>query len=153
MGLDQYLYAKKYTSDSAIFNKIEEFDQLKQTLGTDVAFLTKRNPSISIEMKVGQWRKSNQIHQYFVNNCQDGRDDCREYYVDRENLVGLLDLCKQVLADKSKAEELLPTQDGFFFGDTEYDQWYYSDLTDTVEILENCLKMDDDWEFYYQSSW
>jgi len=153
MGLDQYLYAKKYTSDSAIFNKIEEFDQLKQTLGTDVAFLTKRNPSISVEMKVGQWRKSNQIHQYFVNNCQDGRDDCREYYVDRENLVGLLDLCKQVLADKSKAEELLPTQDGFFFGDTEYDQWYYSDLTDTVEILENCLKMDDDWEFYYQSSW
>jgi hypothetical protein len=153
MGLDQYLYAKKYTSDSAIFNKIEEFDQLKQTLGTDVAFLTKRNPSISVEMKVGQWRKSNQIHQYFVNNCQDGRDDCREYYVDRENLVGLLDLCKQVLANKSKAEELLPTQDGFFFGDTEYDQWYYSDLTDTVEILENCLKMDDDWEFYYQSSW
>ena len=153
MGLDQYLYAKKYTSDSAIFNKIEIFDQLKQTLGTDVAFLTKRNPSISVEMKVGQWRKSNQIHQYFVNNCQDGRDDCREYYVDRENLVGLLDLCKQVLADKSKAEELLPTQDGFFFGDTEYDQWYYSDLTDTVEILENCLKMDDDWEFYYQSSW
>jgi len=153
MGLDQYLYAKKYTSDSAIFNKIEEFDQLKQTLGTDVAFLTKRNPSISVEMKVGQWRKSNQIHQYFVNNCQDGRDDCREYYVDRENLVGLLDLCKQVLANKSKAEELLPTQDGFFFGDTEYDQWYYSDLTDTVEILENCLKMDDDWEFYYDSSW
>ena len=153
MGLDQYLYAKKYTSDSAIFNKIEIFDQLKQTLGTDVAFLTKRNPSISVEMKVGQWRKSNQIHQYFVNNCQDGRDDCREYYVDRENLVGLLDLCKQVLANKSKAEELLPTQDGFFFGDTEYDQWYYSDLTDTVEILENCLKMDDDWEFYYQSSW
>ena len=153
MGLDQYLYAKKYTSDSAIFNKIEEFDQLKQTLGTDVAFLTRELPSISVEMKVGQWRKSNQIHQYFVNNCQDGRDDCREYYVDRENLVGLLDLCKQVLADKSKAEELLPTQDGFFFGDTEYDQWYYSDLTDTVEILENCLKMDDDWEFYYQSSW
>jgi len=153
MGLDQYLYAKKYTSDSAIFNKIEEFDQLKQTLGTDVAFLTKRNPSISVEMKVGQWRKSNQIHQYFVNNCQDGRDDCREYYVDRENLVELLDLCKQVLANKSKAEELLPTQDGFFFGDTEYDQWYYSDLTDTVEILENCLKMDDDWEFYYDSSW
>jgi hypothetical protein len=102
---------------------------------------------------VGQWRKSNQIHKYFVDNCQDGRDDCREYYADREKLAELLSLCKQVLADKSKAEELLPTQEGFFFGDTEYDQWYYSDLTDTVEILENCLKMSNDWEFYYQSSW
>ena len=153
MGLDQYLYAKKYTSDSAIFNKMGEFDQLKQTLGTDVAFLTERNPSISVEIKVGQWRKSNQIHKYFVDNCQDGRDDCREYYADREKLAELLSLCKQVLADKSKAEELLPTQEGFFFGDTEYDQWYYSDLTDTVEIQENCLKMSNDWEFYYQSSW
>jgi hypothetical protein len=150
MGLDQYLYAKKYTSN---FTKIEEFDQLKQTLGTDVAFLTKQNPSISVQVKVGQWRKSNQIHQWFVDNCQDGNDDCRESYVNRERLVGLLDLCKQVLANKSKAEELLPTQEGFFFGDTEYNEWYYSDLTDTVEILENCLKMDDDWEFYYQSSW
>jgi len=153
MGLDQYLYAKKYTSDSAIFNTIEEFDQLKEILGTDVAFLTERNPSISVEIKVGQWRKSNQIHKYFVDNCQDGRDDCREYYADREKLAELLSLCKQVLADKSKAEELLPVQEGFFFGDTEYDQWYYSDLTDTVEILENCLKMSNDWEFHYQSSW
>ena len=153
MGLDQYLYAKKYTSDSAIFNKEETFDQLKQTLGTDVAFLTKRNPSISVEMKVGQWRKSNQIHQYFVDNCQGGEDDCRLQYVRRDKLEELLDLCKQVLADHSKAEELLPTQSGFFFGNTEYNEYYYSDLSDTVEMLENCLKIGDDWEFYYQSSW
>jgi hypothetical protein len=135
MGLDQYLYAKKYTSDSAIFNKAEMFDQLKQTLGTDVAFLTRELPSISVEMKVGYWRKSNQIHQYFVDNCQDGEDNCREYYVDREKLAELLDLCKQVLADRSKADELLPSQSGFFFGSIEYDEWYFSGLTDTVEIL------------------
>ena len=50
MGLDQYLYAKKYTSDSAIFNKKEMFNQLKETIGTDVAFLTRNLPSISVEI-------------------------------------------------------------------------------------------------------
>ena len=153
MGLDQYLYAKKYTSESTIFNKVEIFNQLKETIGTDVAFLTKKTPSISVEMKVGYWRKSNQIHQYFVDNCQGGEDDCRISYVDRDKLVELLDLCKQVLVDHSKAEDLLPSQSGFFFGNTEYNEWYYSDLTDTVEILDNALKMGDDWSFYYQSSW
>ena len=153
MGLDQYLYAKKFTSNSPYFNKSGMFEQLKDTLGTDVAFLTKETPSISVEIKVGYWRKSNQIHQYFVDNCQGGEDDCREYYVDRDKLVELLDLCKQVLVDHSKAEDLLPSQSGFFFGNTEYNEWYYSDLTDTVEILDNALKMGDDWSFYYQSSW
>ena len=153
MGLDQYLYAKKFTSNSPYFNKSGMFEQLRDTLGTDVAFLTKQTPSISVEIKVGYWRKSNQIHQYFVDNCQGGEDDCRESYVDRDKLVELLDLCKQVLVDHSKAEDLLPSQSGFFFGNTEYNEWYYSDLSDTVEILENALKMGDDWSFYYQSSW
>jgi hypothetical protein len=126
---------------------------LKETLGDDVKHLVKDSPSISIEMKVGQWRKANEIHQYFVDNCQGGEDDCRLSYVSRDKVTELLDLCKQVLADHSKAEELLPTQQGFFFGSTEYGEWYFSDLEDTVSILENCLSMGDDWEFYYQSSW
>jgi len=153
MGLDQYLYAKQYTSDSTYFNKAGVFTMLKETLGDDVKHLVKDSPSISIEMKVGQWRKANEIHQYFVDNCQGGEDDCRLSYVSRDKVTELLDLCKQVLADHSKAEELLPTQQGFFFGSTEYGEWYFQDLEDTVSILENCLTMSDDWSFYYQSSW
>jgi hypothetical protein len=153
MGLDQYLYAKKYTSDSTYFNTAETFTTLKETLGDDARYLVKDLPSISIEMKVGQWRKANAIHAYFVDNCQGGEDDCRESYVDRDKLVELLDLCKQVLADHSKADELLSTQSGFFFGSTEYGEWYFQDLEDTVSVIENCLTMGDEWSFYYQSSW
>lgn len=152
MGLDQYLYAKQYTSESD-YARPEKFAVLKDVVGSDIKFLVKDSPSISVEMKVGQWRKANAIHAYFVDNCQNGEDDCRLSYVSPEKLTELLDLCKQVLADHSKADELLPSQSGFFFGNTEYDEWYFSDLTDTVEILENALKMGDDWEFYYQSSW
>ena len=153
MGLDQYLYAKKYTSDSTYFNTAETFTTLKETLGDDARYLVKDLPSISIEMKVGQWRKANAIHAYFVENCQGGEDDCRESYVDRDKLVELLDLCKQVLADHSKADELLSTQSGFFFGSTEYGEWYFQDLEDTVSVIENCLTMGDEWSFYYHSSW
>lgn len=152
MGLDQYLYAKQYTSESS-YARPDKFAVLKDVVGSDIKFLVKDSPSISVEMKVGQWRKSNHIHEYFVDNCQNGEDDCRESYVNREKLVELLDLCKQVIADHSKADELLPTAQGFFFGSTEYGEWYFQDLEDTVSILENCLTMEDTWEFYYQSSW
>ena len=152
MGLDQYLYAKQYTSKSS-YARPDKFAVLKDVVGSDIKFLVKDSPSISVEMKVGQWRKANAIHAYFVDNCQNGEDDCRESYVDREKLVELLDLCKQVIADHSKADELLSTQSGFFFGSTEYGEWYFQDLEDTVSILENCLSMGDDWSFYYQSSW
>jgi hypothetical protein len=148
-----YLHAKQYTSESNLFSKAGTYTMLKEALGDASKFLYKNFPSISVEMKVGQWRKSNHIHEYFVNNCQGGEDDCRESFVDRDKLGELLHLCKQVIADHSKASELLPTSEGFFFGSTDYDEWYFSDLADTVDILETCLAMEDCWDFYYQSSW
>jgi hypothetical protein len=65
----------------------------------------------------------------------------------------LRDLCKLALKEKDKAEALLPTQSGFFFGSTEFDEWYWQDVTSTIEIIDKCLKMDDTWSFKYQSSW
>ncbi|HEY7348116.1 MAG TPA: hypothetical protein VH599_07320 [Ktedonobacterales bacterium] len=48
------------------------------------------------------------------------------------------------------AKELLPTSDGFFFGSTNYDQFYIEDLQLTKEILEKALQKPGD---YYSSSW
>lgn len=61
---------------------------------------------------------------------------------------------KRVL-DTTVAEELLPTLGGFFFGGTDYDQWYVDDIEHTIDVLEKVLK-DTDFEQYsilYQSSW
>jgi hypothetical protein len=49
------------------------------------------------------------------------------------------------------AEDLLPSASGFFFGATDYDEWYYNDITHTIKILEDALVDGDD--FYYSSSW
>ena len=82
-------------------------------------------------------------------------------YGNAEQLEELLKLCREVLANHSKAVELLPTTDGFFFGSTEYDEYYFSDIEDTADILEKTLGFLDDrehhkdynWRIIYQASW
>jgi hypothetical protein len=154
MGLDMYLYASKYTSPAEWRPEDErkKFNDLLKAIDGE-KFIDTDLPSIVIDLKVGYWRKANQIHQWFVDNVQSGEDNCAEYYVDRDKLKELRDLCKLALKDKGKAEELLPTQSGFFFGSTEIDEWYWQDVNLTVEIINKCLEMPDTWTFKYQSSW
>jgi len=106
-----------------------------------------------IEARAGYWRKANAIHKWFVDNVQGGIDECHQVYVSREQLEQLLGLVNDVIENPLLAEELLPTQSGFFFGSTEYDQYYHADLKETKKILEKALKAPKDWDFYYQSSW
>ena len=50
--------------------------------------------------------------------------------------------------------ELAPTS-GFFFGNTEKDEYYYSDIEHTVDMLNSLLAgtQDEAYSFYYQASW
>lgn len=117
--------------------------------------------------EVGYWRKANAIHAYFVDATQDGIDECQYSEVAPEVLEELLETCQYVLknckANKNGetitnehiAQEHLPTQGGFFFGSTNYDQWYLDDLTNTVDIIQRVL-----WEtnfekemIIYHASW
>ena len=104
--------------------------------------------------EVGCWRKSNQIHKWFVDNIQNGIDECENNDVNLEQLKQLRDVCSDVLADHKKAEELLPPQKGFFFGSYDYDECYFNDLEQTViitqKIIDECEK---DEVFVYCSSW
>lgn len=60
----------------------------------------------------------------------------------------------KIVADPSVAQEVLPTQGGFFFGSTSYDEYYVQDLRDTVAQLDKVLAtFDGDWNFQYHSSW
>lgn len=143
MGLDMYLTAEKY---------FLPYDNgpMPRVLGVPNGF------SVStVHVRAAYWRKANQIHAWFVREIQDGVDKCREYYVPREKLCELVDLCKTVIAEPKKAPELLPTQSGFFFGGTEYGDDYFEDLKYTVEQIEKVLALFDkkSWDFIYKSSW
>lgn len=108
-----------------------------------------------ISERAGYWRKANAIHKWFVDNVQGGNDDCGDYEVSEEQLQTLLDTCKKVLADKTQAEQLLPTKSGFFFGGTDIDEWYFKDVENTITILESALSTPKDSypSFEYTSSW
>ena len=123
----------------------------------------------SIMKQVGYWRKANEIHNWFVENVQDGDDDC-DYHNEctRGILEDLLHTCKTVLdscattyrdgkvvIDSSVAEELLPRCRGFFFGGDGYDEYYVSDIVDTIKILEEVLATTDfeTQMVFYVSSW
>lgn len=56
----------------------------------------KKYPHLSLWDGVGYWRKANQIHNWFVENIQDGIDNCGTYEVTEEQLINLLNTCKEV---------------------------------------------------------
>ena len=154
MGLDMYLSAKRYMSkyfDASDSQKIEQVNDIFGITGIEDGDYGAQE----VKFRIAYWRKANAIHDWFVQNVQDGVDECQEAWVSREQLQELLDLCKQVLADKRSAKELLPTTSGFFFGSTEYGEWYFEDINYTVERLEKILSDTalEKCDFYYQSSW
>lgn len=65
--------------------------------------------------------------------------NCEHYKITRPMVNDLIDDITKVLSDHSLAEKLLPTEDGFFFGSTEYDDWYYEDLADAKQQLSELL--------------
>ena len=156
MGLDMYLNAKRYVSkhfnagDEAVARAIQEqFPELAGKTGR----WGDDSPVKEVTVEAGYWRKANAIHQWFVKNVQEGEDDCRPYYVGREQLEELREVCKRVLAFRHLAVELLPAQSGFFFGSTDYDDWYYQDLEQTVAIIDDVLTLPTAWDFEYRASW
>jgi hypothetical protein len=148
MGLDMYLRARCYIATWNNKNKAQ--------LEAINAAIPNRG-DIQFNQLLGEaayWRKANHIHKWFVDNVQDGQDDCGTYHVSREQLTELRNVCQQVLDDRDQACDLLPTRDGFFFGGTDYDEYYWDSLEYTVEQLDKLLDPKyDDFDFEYQSSW
>lgn len=151
MGLDMYLNKHLYVQNWDFMEPKDKHTITVKKGGKERTDIDTSKIKYLI-METGYWRKANAIHQWFVINCQDGNDDCGTHYVSREQLGTLRDTCKKVLDDSSKAKELLPTQEGFFFGGKGYDEWYADDLTLTIEIIDEALK-DKDGDYYYSSSW
>ena len=165
MGLDMYLSAKKhfakinwqalqandelsYNSPEAVYPKFNDLLELTQlsNVATDIYGAT-------VEVTCAYWRKANQVHAWFVKNVQGGNDNCGEYYVSQDKLKELRDLCQKALDNRDP--NLLPPQDGFFFGGTDIDEWYWQDLKNTITQLDRVFALPQlsDLSFSYNSSW
>lgn len=158
MGLDMYLSKKSYVQNWEHNQKKHEIKvKFDGKLRADI----KPERITYITEQVGYWRKANHIHHFFVQNVQGGNDECQESYVDIDQLKELRDLCKEVVEKKDEEfnKENLPTSSGFFFGGTEYDEYYYETCQDTINIIDELIKEEENkpdgvsYDYYYQASW
>ena len=85
------------------------------------------------------FRKVNFVYEFFRYNMV---DEC--CFASKGELEDLVSRCEKVLADHSLAEELLPTCCGFFFGSTDYDEWYYKDVEDCKKQISELIKKFDE---------
>lgn len=134
MGLDMFLYGVEYIPASNPYNN--EPPRKKQIIKTEEMY----------------WRKANHIHRWFVDNVQNGIDDCDFYELDHYKLERLKRDCEYVIAHPEEAEDILPTQEGCFFGETEYDEYYFNSCKETIEAIDKIMELNYDW-YEYISSW
>lgn len=103
------------------------------------------------------WRKANQIRRWFVEHLNDfdPSDNLGKYDVSREVLQDLIDDIDYVLEDESieRAEEVMPTGSGFFFGNTEYDEYYFDSLRYTREQIQEILDTTSEEDEIYYTEW
>lgn len=127
MGLDMYLFKHKKFRDND-----EEFNKLARENEEEILY----------------WRKANMIRSWFVNHTALLSDDDDVYIpICRETLELLRSDLIDTLDNHNLATVLFPTSSGFFFGSTEYDEYYWDKLKYTLERVNNILDNDViDWE-------
>ena len=164
MGLDMYFYARKTTYKS--FSKWDKPDRADETnypedLKTFSDYIYDRNfKSVQTETsyQIGYFRKFNALHSYIVKTFADGVDNCQEillYKEDVEKIKKVLDDVLNAHQQVEKAKEILPTQSGFFFGSTDYDEFYFDDAKDAADLMQNLLDNFDfeNYQLIYKASW
>ena len=149
MGLDMYLHRDVFIhtvdGDKVVVkgddNKIKKKIKIHREL-----------PSIHIREPLAYWRKANAIHKYLLG-CAGKEDDCSEAWLYGHHLKQLKEICQEVLDNHDLAKDKLPTCDGFFFGSTEYDDYYFEQLRKTITMIDAIDNLNEYDVIVYTPSW
>ena len=117
-------------------------------MGLDMSLVNKQGNEIAY------WRKANCIHKWFCDNVN-ATENLVRYLISKEDIEKLLSVCREVAKNPNNASNILPTMDGFFFGDTSYDDMYFYKLNNTIKVLKEILLTFDfeNDELYYIANW
>lgn len=134
MGLDMYL-TKSFYVKNWDHMKPEHLHKITVKKGGKIRADIDPKKICEITVDVMYWRKANHIHKWFVDNCQDGVDDCRDAYVSLKQLEELHDTCATVL----KASKLVP---GKVLISTSYKKAENGDLVPVHEYADGLIVED-----------
>lgn len=118
-------------------------------MGLDIYF-TKKSAE-----EIGYFRKVNFLVKFFEDRGFDTPNQTPLKLI-REDAEELLSRCDKVLENHSLAETLLPTMKGFFFGSTDYDEYYFDDVQEVRDYVKDTLlpefdKLDSNEEIYFET--
>ena len=203
MGLDSYLYLEKSYLDSEISRRFTaerewrdthekgeeipddlEFEHLEYPKeiediifggenGKYIEDAVGKGKNTTVSYSIGYWRKMWPIHEWIVNNCADGVDECQQIYMTKNQVEILGNVCKYracglgkfktkyydpKMGMSTEKEYELPTDDYHHesWGDPEYEKWYRQELMYTWNLCQRILKtleVDDAYKVIYQASW
>lgn len=116
MGLDMYLYC----NSRALTHKVHD----GEPYGDYITPFYKRRGIVMY------WRKANAIHKWFVNEVQDGNDDCGTYEVDIEKLRELRHICERIV-------EQCPLVDGKVNCGRRFENGKWHDIIEDGKVMDN----------------
>ena len=93
MGLDMFLTARRNFADFGSDENKKKNERIRSFFPNPT-----RSRTVTLEDEIGYWRKANMIHKWFVDEIQNGKDNCQKYWVDRRKLENdLLERCLRIL--------------------------------------------------------
>lgn len=131
MGLDIYMLKVKKTA-----NEVESVKDVDLSNAVETAY----------------FRKVNCLYGYF----EDKMEDERLSFVEEYDVVDIINRAESIIQKAKEkpndwqefAEDTLPTCSGFFFGSTDYDEWYLKGLEEIIDKLSSVLANWDDDSIY-----
>lgn len=107
---------------------------------------------ICLGIRIAYWRKFNALHAWMVKNVQNDEDDCGEYIVTEEHLKKLQGDLSSITEENAK--DVLPVKPGFFFGGTDYDEWYWKEVESLKCTINHLIDQQErEFMYVYSSSW
>ena len=124
----------------------EVTEELLNKLITDCKAVLYSREEVKVDDKVkNKMDKVRTLSEKGIDGEKDGAKETLERMEKKYGLTGVA----------VRPEDILPTSSGFFFGSTEYDEYYYHDLESTIEQCQQVINKTD-WDtevVVYTESW
>lgn len=120
-------------------------------MGLDM-YLVIENKRTKKQVEFSYYRKFNALQGYFekYHNLENGG----VVHLSLKEVEDIPALLNEVDYNPDRGPDILPTYRGFFFGTYEYDNFYYSDVSQATSDFRHAKFIDfDKYNLYFTSNW
>lgn len=159
MGLDMRLYRETWITGN--YNDKNKEKEVIAKQGGETLFYKITTEPFAIRECVISWSNMIALDEWFFNHIQESASGYGSWFVEEEDLEGLLNDIVDILEDKDLSRdkgikriiEVFPSFSEEDYNNDEYRGYFFSELERTKNVLENILIESQLWiDFYYERS-